>query len=51
MASPPCRYFLMRCAEARLLDRAVHHGMWPVSLGAVEALNAAFATGEPPQCV
>lgn len=40
------RYFLMRAAERRVLERAVAAGLWPVGLGAIDRLNAAYATGE-----
>lgn len=40
------RYFLMRCAEARIVERAVQKGLWPVSHGCQDRLNDAFASGE-----
>jgi cleavage and polyadenylation specificity factor subunit 4 len=40
------RYFLMRSAEARLVERAVNKGVWPVSHGCLERLNEAFNSGE-----
>ena len=39
------RYFLMRCAEARIVERAVQKGLWPVSHGCQDRLNDAFASG------
>lgn len=39
------RYFLMRCADARLLYVAHKRGVWPVSYGVVDRLNEAFAAG------
>ncbi len=39
------RYFLMRSADARVVERAVTKGMWPVSHGCQERLNDAFASG------
>lgn len=40
------RYFLMRCAEARVVDRAHTTRLWPVAAGLVDRLNDAFASGE-----
>lgn len=46
MAGPQPRYFLMRAAEARVLSRSQKDARWPVGLGALDRLNAAFAEGE-----
>ena len=40
------RYFLMRSAEGRLVERAVTKGLWPVTHGCLDRLNDAFASGE-----
>lgn len=40
------RYFLMRCAESRLLDRAARLSVWPVSFGVQQRVNDAFAGGD-----
>lgn len=44
------RYFLMRSAEGRLIERAVTKGLWPVTHGCLDRLNDAFASGELSAC-
>ncbi len=41
----PRRYFLLRCAEDRVIANAARTNTWPVSLGIVDRINKVFASG------
>ncbi|KAL4428555.1 hypothetical protein ABPG77_008867 [Micractinium sp. CCAP 211/92] len=42
----PRRYFLLRCAEDRVIANAARTNTWPVSLGIVDRINKVFASGD-----